>query len=35
VAGSTDAEQEAKARDLIRRHTLDELDLPFALWSRA
>ena len=30
-----DAEQEAEARDLIRRHTPDELDLPFALWSRA
>src|ERR687884_186881 len=30
-----DAGQEAEARDLIRRHTPDELDLPFALWSRA
>jgi transposase len=30
-----DAEQEAQARDLVRRHTPDELDLPFALWSRA
>ena len=30
-----DAEQEAETRDLIRRHTPDELDLPFALWSRA
>ena len=30
-----DAEQEAEARDLIRGHTPDELDLPFALWSRA
>src|SRR3712207_3760285 len=30
-----DAEQEVEARDLIRRHTPDELDLPFALWSRA
>jgi len=30
-----DAKQEAEARDLIRRHTPDELDLPFALWSRA
>src|SRR5918998_526915 len=30
-----DAEQEAAARDLIRRHTPDELDLPCALWSRA
>jgi transposase len=30
-----DADQEAEARDLIRRHTPDELDLPFALWSRA
>src|SRR5687768_14804377 len=29
-----DAGQEAEARDLIRRHTPDELDLPFALWSR-
>src|SRR3954463_3214708 len=29
------AEQEAEARDLIRRHTPDGLDLPFALWSRA
>src|SRR3712207_2677472 len=32
---SLDAGQEAEARDLIRRHTPDELDLPFALWSRA
>src|ERR671915_1747794 len=30
-----DADQEAATRDLIRRHTPDELDLPFALWSRA
>ena len=30
-----DAEQETEARDLIRRHTPDEMDLPFALWSRA
>src|SRR3712207_5233653 len=30
-----DAEQEAEARDLIRRHTPDALGLPFALWSRA
>src|SRR5919202_6921971 len=30
-----DAEQEAEARRLIQRHTPDELDLPFALWSRA
>jgi transposase len=30
-----DAGQEAEARDLIRRHTPDELALPFALWSRA
>src|SRR3954471_9823421 len=30
-----DAGQEAQARALIRRHTPDELDLPFALWSRA
>lgn len=29
------AEQERKVRELIRRHTPDELDLPFALWSRA
>ena len=29
------AEQEAETRDLIRCHTPDELDLPFALWSRA
>src|SRR3712207_1791064 len=26
------ARQEAEVRDLIRRHTPDELDLPFALW---
>jgi transposase len=30
-----DADQEKEACDLIRRHTPDELDLPFALWSRA
>src|SRR3712207_2079510 len=30
-----DAAQEAEVRDLIRRHAPDELDLPFALWSRA
>src|SRR5918912_2670249 len=30
-----DAGQEVEARDLIQRHTPDELDLPFALWSRA
>jgi len=30
-----DAAQEAEVRDLIRRHTPDELGLPFALWSRA
>ena len=30
-----DAEQEAEAQSLIRRHTPDELGLPFALWSRA
>ena len=30
-----DAGQEAEARDLVRRHTPDALDLPFALWSRA
>src|SRR5829696_2695814 len=29
------ARQEAEARELIRRHTPDELDLPFALWSRS
>lgn len=28
------AAQEAEVQDLIRRHTPDELDLPFALWSR-
>jgi transposase len=32
---SLDAGQETEACDLIRRHTPDELDLPFALWSRA
>jgi transposase len=30
-----DARQEAEVQRLIRRHTPDELDLPFALWSRA
>jgi transposase len=30
-----DAAQEAKVQGLIRRHTPDELALPFALWSRA
>jgi transposase len=31
-----DADQEAAVRELVRRrHTPDELDLPFALWSRA
>jgi transposase len=30
-----EAPQEAEARDLIRKHTPDELGLPFALWSRA
>jgi transposase len=30
-----DAGQEAAVRELVRRHTPDELDLPFALWSRA
>jgi transposase len=30
-----DATQEAEVQGLIRRHTPDELDLPFALWSRA
>src|SRR4051812_28645644 len=30
-----DTAQEAEVRTLIRRHTPDELDLPFALWSRA
>src|SRR3954465_15991555 len=29
------AKQEAEAGDLIRHHTPDALDLPFALWSRA
>jgi transposase len=31
---SLDAGQEAAVRGLIRRHTPDELALPFALWSR-
>jgi transposase len=30
-----EAEQEAATRELIRRHTPDELGLPFGLWSRA
>jgi transposase len=30
-----DAGQEREIRDLIRRHTPDELELPSALWSRA
>jgi transposase len=30
-----DPTQEAEIQALIRRHTPDELDLPFALWSRA
>src|SRR3954471_813183 len=30
-----DAAQEAEIQRLIRRHTPDELELPFALWSRA
>ncbi len=30
-----DAAQEAEAQGLIRRHTPDDLGLPFALWSRA
>src|SRR5918998_3685804 len=30
-----DADQEAEICDLVRRHTPDELGLPFALWSRA
>src|SRR4051812_11806076 len=30
-----DPTQEAKVQALIRRHTPDELGLPFALWSRA
>src|SRR3712207_3532129 len=30
-----DAAQEAEVRGLIRRHTPDEVGLPFALWSRA
>jgi transposase len=29
------AEQEAEARAPVRRGTPDDLDLPFALWSRA
>ncbi|MDI3308049.1 MAG: IS630 family transposase, partial [Acetobacteraceae bacterium] len=29
------AEREAATQELIRRHTPDELELPFALWSRA
>ena len=29
-----DAAQEAEVQRLICRHTPDELDLPFALWSR-
>jgi len=29
------AEQEAAVQSLVRRHTPDELGLPFALWSRA
>ena len=30
-----DARQEGEVRDQLRRHTPDELGLPFALWSRA
>nr|MDA8247923.1 helix-turn-helix domain-containing protein [Rhodospirillales bacterium] len=30
-----DGGQEAEVRALIRRHMPDELELPFALWSRA
>ncbi len=30
-----DTAQEAEVRDLIRRYAPAELDLPFALWSRA
>ncbi len=30
-----DAAREAEVRGLVRRHTPDELGLPFALWSRA
>ena len=30
-----DPAQEAKVQELIRRHTPDELDVPFALWNRA
>ena len=30
-----DAVQEAEVQGLVRRHTPDELGLPFALWSRA
>ena len=29
------ADQEAEVRQLICRHTPDELGLPFALWSRS
>ena len=29
------AGQEAETRALVQQHTPDELDLPFALWSRA
>ena len=35
MAGCSTAEQEAAEQRLIRRHTPDELGLPFALWSRA
>jgi transposase len=30
-----DRRQEATVRELVRRHTPDQLGLPFALWSRA
>jgi transposase len=34
-SGLLSAEQQREVRRLIRRHTPDTLDLPFALWSRA
>src|SRR3954471_16423305 len=34
-SGLLSAEQQREVRRLIRRHTPDALDLPFALWSRA
>src|ERR671939_1818803 len=35
MAGSWMPSRRRRTCDLIRRHTPDELDLPFALWSRA